>query len=75
MAMGAGVAALYVLLRVASSAHLTAELRRAYPSASSLHVFPSLFGVTSWRYVARLGSTYAAGPSVVAFRIDRLLFS
>jgi inner membrane protein len=61
MALGTGTAALYVLLRVASSAHLTTELGRVYPTASSVHVFPSLFGVTRWRYVARLENTYAAG--------------
>jgi inner membrane protein len=61
MALGAGAAALYVVLRVASAAHLTEELRRAYPSAAGVHVFPSLLGVARWRYVAHLGNAYAVG--------------
>ncbi|HKO50090.1 MAG TPA: metal-dependent hydrolase [Polyangiaceae bacterium] len=61
MAIGAGAATLYVVLRVASSAQLTREVSRAYPSALSVQVFPALLGVTRWRYVVRLGSEYAAG--------------
>jgi len=68
MALGAGTAVLYVLLRVASAAHLQDELRRAYPSAASVHVFPALLGVTRWRYVARLGNAYAVGSVALGQR-------
>lgn len=61
MALGVATAALYVVLRVASSAQLTRDVARAYPEASSVHVFPALLGVTRWRYVAQLGGDYAAG--------------
>jgi inner membrane protein len=61
MALGVGVAALYVLLRVGVSAELTRRVARAYPEASSVHVFPALLGITRWRYVARVGAVYAAG--------------
>lgn len=68
LALGSAAAALYVVLRVASSAHLTREVARAYPSATSVHVFPALFGVTRWRYVARVGSDYAAGTVALGRR-------
>lgn len=61
MAIGAATAGLYVLLRVGSSAQLSQDVARAYPEASSVHVFPALLGVTRWRYVARLGNGYAVG--------------
>lgn len=61
MALGVATAALYVLLRVASSAQLTQDVARAYPEAESVHVFPALLGVTRWRYVTRLGDDYAVG--------------
>ncbi|MDF3071315.1 MAG: hypothetical protein K0R38_6916 [Polyangiaceae bacterium] len=61
MAIGAGVAALYVLLRVGASAQLAREVSGAYPEASSVHVFPAMLGVTRWRYVAQLGRVYAVG--------------
>lgn len=61
MAIGASTAALYVAARVVSSAHLTKRVSAAHPGASSVHVFPSLLGVTKWRYIARFGDEYAAG--------------
>jgi inner membrane protein len=55
------VCAGYLLLRVSISHHLAGVVGRAYPRAESAHVFPVLLGVTRWRYVARLGTEYAAG--------------
>ncbi len=64
-AIGAGVATLYLMFRVASVTQLTREVARAYPAATSVHVFPAMLGVTRWRYVARLGPQYAVGSVTV----------
>lgn len=61
MALGAATSALYVALRVGCATHLTAEVAQVYPRAASVHVFPTLLGVTRWRYVARFHADYAAG--------------
>jgi inner membrane protein len=58
---GVLVSATYLVVRVALAQVLTAEVRRAYPEADAVNVFPSLFGVTSFRYVATVDGEYRAG--------------
>lgn len=61
MALAASVAALYVAARVGFAARLTQQVATAYPRAASVHVFPTLLGVTRWRFVARFAEEYAVG--------------
>lgn len=68
MAVAVSVAALYLLARVGLSAQLTRQIALAYPHASSVHVFPTLLGVTRWRYVARFEQDYAVGTVQIAAR-------
>ena len=58
---GAAVACCYLAVRVAIRADLTARVQRAYPSAETVHVFPSWLGPTAWRYVAVFPERYAVG--------------
>lgn len=61
MAIGASVALLYIAARITLSVHLKKQVALAYPHAASVHVFPTLLGVTRWRYVACIGQAYAVG--------------
>ena len=55
------VSTLYLAARVLLSQHLTAEVRRAYPDAEAVSVFPALLSVSTFRYVATVGGEYRAG--------------
>jgi inner membrane protein len=61
MAIAVSVALLYITVRISLSAHLTKQVAITYPRAASVHVFPTLLGVTRWRYVARFDEAYAVG--------------
>ncbi len=59
--VGLLVSMTYLVARVGLSRHLTREVERAYPAAESVSVFPALFGVTTFRYVATVHGEYRAG--------------
>ena len=58
---GVLASATYLAVRVVLLQVAGAEVRRAYPQAESVSVFPSLFGVTRFRYIATVGGEYRAG--------------
>jgi inner membrane protein len=59
--LGLLVSTTYLIARVGISQHLSRVVERAYPEAGSVSVFPSLFGVTTFRYVATVGEEYRVG--------------
>ena len=61
MAFGVAVSTGYLVFRIASAAHLTGSVQRAYPTAAGVRVFPAPFAVTRWRFVAQLHGSYAVG--------------
>jgi inner membrane protein len=69
MAVAVSVAALYLMARVGLSVQLTHQVAAAYPRARSVHVFPTLLGVTRWRFVARFEHEYAIGSVRFAARL------
>lgn len=74
MALGAVLSAVYLGARLALLASLTPMVASAYPSASSVHVFPAPFTLTRWRFVARTGEEYAVGsvgPAAGAVELGR----
>jgi inner membrane protein len=63
---GLAVSCLYLAVRVATRAELTARVQASYPNAEAVQVFPSWLGPIHWRYVAVTSDRYAVG-SVNAF--------
>ena len=59
--IGLAVAGAYVGSRVVVRQVLLARVHATYPSASVVEVFPSLLRPMTWRYVAVLDESYAAG--------------
>lgn len=58
---GLSIAAVYLLARIAVGRVLTQEVRREYPGAETVSVFPALLGVTTFRYVAIVDGEYRIG--------------
>jgi inner membrane protein len=58
---GAAVSCVYLVARIGVRAELLQRVRASYPTAESVHVFPSWLGPTHWRYVAAGPERYAAG--------------
>ncbi len=59
--LGVAVSGIYLGLRISTAQHLMGVVRKAYPQAASVHVFPAPLAVARWRYVARFEGEYAAG--------------
>jgi inner membrane protein len=62
---GVLVSGAYLVVRVALLQAASAEVRRAYPAAHGVSVFPALFGLTRFRYVASVGGEYRAGSVAI----------
>lgn len=65
-AVGLLLAGSYLGARIVLRAVSSAEVRAKYPTATRIEVFPAWFSLRTWRYVAVLPGTYAAGE-VTAF--------
>ncbi len=59
--LGGAVSGIYLGLRISTVQHLMGVVRKAYPQATSVRVFPAPLAVARWRYVARFEGEYAAG--------------